>query len=148
MSLQAVLWAILGFVGGALVSAQISANTVLQRYVGFWDGILFMNLVGMLTATVIIAFAGKGNWSAIAHAPWYSLLGGAMGVFIVAISTFIVPKIGVLAGISVFLFGQMLSATLIDTIGALGQRSIPISFERALGLILLLVGSWLVLARG
>lgn len=148
MSLQAVLWAMLGFVGGSLVSVQISANTVLQRYIGFWDGILFMNLMGALTAIVIIAIEGKGNWSALVEAPWYSLLGGVMGVFIVAISTFIVPKIGVLAGISVFLFGQMFTATMIDTLGAVGQKTIPISVERVIGLILLLVGSWMVLGRG
>lgn len=145
MSLQALLWALLGVLGGVLVSIQLPMNTVLQRYVGFWEGIFVVNLTGAAVAGAVVLAAGKGNLHGISQAPFYSLLGGALGVAIVALSTFIVPHIGVSAAISIFITGQLVTALLVDTLGAVGQRTIPFSWERLTGVVLLLVGAWLVL---
>ncbi len=145
VSLQALLWAFLGLLGGVLVSLQLPMNTVLQRYIGFWEGILVVNLAGSAVAGVLVLTAGDGHWQGIFQAPLYSLLGGVLGVVIVAISTFIVPHIGVLAAISVFIAGQMVTALLVDTFGAVGQSTIPLSWDRVVGMMLLLVGTWLVM---
>ncbi len=145
MSLQALLWALLGLIGGALVSIQLPMNAVLQRYIGFWEGIFVVNLTGAVVAGGMVLVAGRGNLHSIPQAPLYSLLGGALGVAIVALSTFIVPHIGVLAAVSVFISGQLFTALMVDTLGAVGQRSIPLSWERLVGMALLFLGSWLAL---
>ncbi len=145
MSLQALLWALLGVTGGVLVSIQLPMNTVLQRYVGFWEGIFVVNLTGAVVAGAIVLTVGKGNLHGIFQAPLYSLLGGALGVVIVALSTFIVPHIGVAAAVSVFIAGQLVTALVVDTLGAVGQSTIPLSWERLAGVAMLLVGVWLTL---
>jgi transporter family-2 protein len=145
VGLQALLWALLGLIGGALVSVQVPMNTVLQRYVGFWEGILIVNLTGAAVAGVMVLVVGRGSLQNLPQAPLYSLLGGALGVAIVALSTFIVPHIGVLAAVSIFITGQLFTALMVDTFGAVGQRTIPLSWGRLVGMALLLLGAWLAL---
>lgn len=72
---------------------------------------------------------------------------GGLGLGIIAGIAFSLPKIGIAAGLASIIFGQMLVAVVVDTLGWGGAPPIPLRLERLLGLGFLLIGAWLVLPR-
>lgn len=77
-----------------------------------------------------------------------------MGAFFVFGSTFLAPRIGLAAMISLIIAGQVVSSLAFDRFGLLGLPVREISWVRLLGALLLLAGATLVnfgdrwLARG
>ena len=69
---------------------------------------------------------------------------GVLGVGIIAGIAYALPKIGVAAGLSMIVTGQMAVAVFVDTLGLTGGQSIPLSWTRVGGLILLVLGTWAI----
>ena len=69
---------------------------------------------------------------------------GVLGVGIIAGIAYALPKIGVAAGLSMIVTGQMAVAVLVDTLGLTGGQPIPLSWARVGGLILLVLGTWAI----
>jgi transporter family-2 protein len=54
-----------------------------------------------------------------------------------------VPRIGVGSAIVLIIAGQLLIAAVIDHFGWLGVDNTPITWQRAMGMALVLLGAWL-----
>jgi transporter family-2 protein len=73
------------------------------------------HLSGALFLAVIILFQWDFSFiEPIADIPSYALLGGAIGAFFVIITSYVIPKIGVLKTSVLFIGGQLLSGSVID----------------------------------
>ena len=72
---------------------------------------------------------------------------GAIGIGIVMGIAFALPRIGVAAGLAAVILGQLLVATVVDSLGWGGVAPIPLSLSRIAGLVLLLLATFLLLQR-
>ena len=73
---------------------------------------------------------------------------GLLGIGIIAGIAYALPKIGVAAGLSMIITGQMAMGVLADTYGFVDGQSIPLNWARIGGLLLLALGTWFIVPKG
>jgi transporter family-2 protein len=76
-----------------------------------------------------------------------SALAGVLVLVAVAGVAYAMPRVGVAAGNMALVAGQMAIAVLIDTVGVAGYEKVPLTLPRVAGLLLMVVGIFLVLPR-
>lgn len=97
-------------------------------------------LGGWLLLALLVAFAGTGDLALAAHAPWWQLLGGAYGIYIVLAVSAATPVLGVALTLMAVMFGQLTAGMVIDTLGLLDVARLPFSPLRAAGCLAVAVG--------
>ena len=140
---------IIGFIGGAFLSAQSGVNSMMKV---FWlqDAILAAAVSFTVGAITLIIWSAalrlKPPPLSAGHntTKWYHWTGGFMGAYLVASSTFLVPIIGASTLVALILAGKLGAAVVLDRFGLLGFKQKDISLNRILGLVLLVVGVILV----
>jgi transporter family-2 protein len=61
--------------------------------------------------------------------------------------TWVAPRFGLGNAVSFVLLGQLIAMTLIDHFGLIGAPQFPLSLQRAVGLVFMTVGVFLVVQR-
>lgn len=132
---------------GIPIMAALSA-TLGARYgsSAFAASILF--LVALLISVAFL-FLADGWPKAFPKAPlpFYYYLGGAFVAFYVLSVTWVAPKFGVGNAVAFVLLGQLVSMAAIDQFGLLGASTHPLTLQRAIGLIAMVVGVFLAVRR-
>ena len=134
---------------GITMAVQGTLNAVLSKVVGLLEATLVVHIVGTaisLAALLTIRY-GSGGLSMIKEAPWYTYLGGALGVLIVVGVAFSLPRAGVANATTAIIIGQVATAMLIDQLGLFGLERMPISWWNGLGLALLAGGGYFMLCK-
>ena len=105
-------------------------------------------LTGIL-AVVILATAHRSldGFARAVHQPWWTLLGGVMGLIIVFTVTYSGPRIGVAATVGILIAGQLAMGAAIDRWGLFGSERIVLHWPRLLGIGLLAAGAALSLRK-
>ena len=127
---------------------QGALNASLGKVIGSLESTLMVHLIG--TATIAIPFfickgGGKGGLVHLSEVHWYNLLGGVLGVIIVAAVLLSIPKTGVANATTAIIIGQVITAMAIDCFGLFGLERISFSWWKGLGLLLLASGGYLML---
>lgn len=132
---------------GVLMAVQGSLNTSLSKTIGLMEMAFVVNATGAaaLAATLFLFRMGNGDFSVISHAPWYSFVGGIIGVAIIYLVAASIPAVGMCNATTAIIVGQVLTAILIDHFGALGLQKYHIGWEQFVGLGLLAVGAKLLM---
>lgn len=128
--------------GGALVAMQAPINAALSRQVG--GSLLAATIsfgVGFAALATLAALGGSGSVFALRGAAPWMWLGGLFGAFYVACMIWALPMVGVVTAVSLLILGQLLTALLLDSIGAFGMEPRPIEARRLLGVALVLIGA-------
>ncbi len=136
------------FFGGVLVSAQGMVNGKLNQVLGSpLQAALISFTGGWLILLTLTLATGQGlpTMSRLSSAPWWALLGGVAGSYMVASTAFGVPRVGVTVWFAVLLAGQLIAALAFDHIGAFGQEVRPVTVEKLAGVAALFLGAWLIL---
>ena len=143
-----ILALVIALAAGISMAIQGSINTKLGQVIGNWEAILVVNVVGLATILILLFVfsVGKGDLSRITQGPWYSVLGGSVGVLIVWGVVVSIPKLGVAVATTSIIVGQTLTALIIDHFGLFGLSSVPFTWLKGLGLVLLAVGAGLLLS--
>lgn len=133
---------------GALIAIQPALNAQIGRSLGHpIYGSLVNFVIGgtalCLVTAALIRPAIPAAQSAAA-APWWAWLGGILGATFVTASIILVPKLGAVLFIGAMLFGQLLSAAIIDQFALVGLPQRPLTPTRIAGLALLAIGIILV----
>ena len=138
---------LLACVSGILMAVQGSVNTALSKVIGLLEATFIVQISGtLLIAIVIFIFRmGKGDLSILPQAPWYSYLGGIIGVGIIYLVAASIPEVGVANATTAIIVGQVLTAILIDYIGGFGLERIVYSWSQLAGVIFLAIGAKLLL---
>lgn len=97
-------------------------------------------LGGWLLLALLVAFAGTGDLALAAHAPWWQLLGGVYGIYIVLAVSAATPVLGVALTLMAVMFGQLTAGMVIDTLGLLDVARLSFSPLRAAGCLAVAVG--------
>ena len=118
--------------GRSLQSPYYSALTV---FVVATIGLTLYNLVSQQPAPTLSLFA---------EAPRWSYLGGVLGGAYILLIVICAPKLGIGNVTIMVLLGQLLAAMLIDHFGLLNATLHPINWQRLVGVVLLIVGVYIV----
>ena len=134
-----MIWfALVALLGGVSVSLsrQINGRLALATsalHASFWN-----HLVGLVFLS-LIALVWGGLWTEGARAaPLWAWTGGTVGVVFIALSSWLVAKIGAAATAVLIIAGQMVSGVVLDLLmGAPGNPAARIG-----GVALILAGIW------
>ncbi len=118
--------------------------------IGSFEALAANLIFSSLVATTVLlvlrqSLAGFGD--ALRSPWWYWIGGGGMGVVVVLTITVVTPRIGAAATIALLIAGQLAMGVLIDRYGWFGVEQVPLSWPRALGVLLLAAGALLALRR-
>lgn len=143
LSLAPLLFAV---AAGTAMALQGSLNTVLGKAVGMLEATFFVHLSGTVVLIALLLFGvGEGNIGQWLKAPWYSYLGGLLGVAIIYLVQASISKLGVALATALIVVGQVAAALVIDHFGLFGLREIPFTWWKLFGLFLLAAGAKLML---
>lgn len=140
---------LLAVAAGAGLTIQIGMNSTLSRTIGstLWASVTNFT-IGLLALVICaLALGGRIAPASIAQVPAWAWLGGLLGAGYVASATLLGPRLGALALLALLLAGQLLSALLVDQVGALGFPRVPVTSTRLLGAVLLVAGALLIVRR-
>ncbi|MCR4403367.1 MAG: DMT family transporter [Firmicutes bacterium] len=138
---------LVALVSGVAMAVQGSINARLGKVVGQWEAVFVVHIVGLVSVSFLL-FAmkmGGGDLGRVTKGPWYGPLGGIIGVLIVWGVMSSIPKLGAAIATTSIIVGQVLTALLIDHFGLFGLRSMPLTWLKGLGLLLLAAGAKLLL---
>ena len=135
---------IIALVSGVAITLQGQFMGLLDRTLGTKESVfLTYGSGGLLVALLMLASRG-GNLRAGAGLPWYAFTTGILGLVIVGSIGFVVPRLGVARAFTLITGSQFLMAALIDHFGFFGAAVRPVDATRALGLVVMMAGVWLV----
>ena len=130
---------------GALIALQPAVNAGLGRATGNMAAALVSFAVGTLLLAVLVGLSGQASGlGSTFDVPWYYLLGGVLGAAYVFTALVTVSSIGAGGVAAATITGQLTASVVLDRLGVLGLDEVPITLERVLGVVLLLVGTYLI----
>lgn len=138
ISVAAVLAAIGGGIalsGQQAFNGRLGARTrqpIAAALVSFTFG-----MVGLALLVGILNVTGHLTWGALPTGPWWIYLSGAMGVIYIAVSSWVVPKVGVLIFGLLTVVGQLGGALLFDVAAPLPGSQV--SLQLISGLVLTVI---------
>ena len=130
---------------GGLIAMQPVINAGLGKttgnmaaaFVSFADGTA-------LLAGIVVLSGQAGGVGDAAHVPWYYLLGGVLGAAYVFTALVVVGTIGAGGVAAATITGQLTFSIVLDRIGFLGLDEVALTWDRILGVALLLAGTFLI----
>lgn len=132
---------------GALLPIQAGMNSVIREQSGhpLYAGVLnFAVGFSIIIVILMVMRPAPVNWPAVQAAPWWAYLGGLIGASIVVTSAIAAPKLGAAFMVACLIAGQLIASVVIDQFGLARYPVRPISWERVIGVALLIAGLVLV----
>lgn len=145
-----MLYLIIAFVIGLGIPIQTAINSRLRSYVlspfvasfiSFFVGTIFLSIVTLLTKHTLLIPA-----EVFTASPWWLWTGGLLGVIGLTGNILLFPKLGGVQTVILPILGQILASMMIDHFGLFGSPVILFSLIRALGVLLLILGMFAVIA--
>ena len=135
---------IMAVVGG-FIALQAPINAGLGRATGTFAATLVSFAVGTLILAAIVVASGKaGGVPEAANVEWYYLLGGLLGAAYVFSALVLVDEIGAGGVAAATVTGQLTASVLLDRLGVLGLEQTSLTWDRLVGVALLLIGTYLI----
>ncbi|EIJ70161.1 DMT family transporter [Pasteurella bettyae] len=139
-----MLLMLLCVIAGCGLSIQTVINSRLRSYVG---SPFFASMVSFLVGTfslILVTFL-TGNPFFIdvdifLNTPWWLWMGGLFGVIALTTNILLFPHLGGVQTVIMPIFGQIIMGILIDSFGWFNAPLISFSWNRGVGLILVLMG--------
>lgn len=135
---------------GALMPVQAGINAELSRIVNHpYLGAFVSFLIGTVALTALILIQGLpvADLKRLSGASPIHFVGGMLGALFVGSSIFLIPKMGATAMIASFITGQLLMSVLMDHFGWFGVPVTPMNGVKAIGIVLLFTGLYLVMRK-
>ena len=130
-------------VGGMAVAIQAQFMGVMDRGIGNAEAVFITYCGGgVLIAGLMLMMRGGnlGEWRSV---PWYVLTSGIFGLVIVGSIGFSVPRLGLVASMTILVGVQLLTGAVLDHFGLLGAAPRPLDLSRIVGMGVLVGGMWL-----
>lgn len=140
-----VVAVVVGLLAGVAVGLQNPLAALMGRRVGILESAFIIHFGGAIIAGVPLALVGGGGLSRWRDVPWPALWAGGLGVVLVCAVSWIVPRIGIAPAVSLLVAAQLGVGVLLDHFGMMDLAIRPAEPVRLVGVLLLLVGAWLVL---
>jgi bacterial/archaeal transporter family-2 protein len=149
MPIRLVVLFLAGIGAGSAIAVQVALNAALGKRTGDLGSVLILTLVSILVVLPLtLLFPGTANLRGLPGPDqWYLYAGGILGVVVVTAPIILVPRIGATATLTALVVGQLAVAVAIDHFGLLGVPSSPITVTRAVGILILVTGTLLIVKR-
>lgn len=139
----AIVPVILSFLVGALISVQQAINgrigiTAGNAFSSTWFNFAF-GTAGLVAAAAVQLTAGSMDAGALPTQPWWIYTGGVVGVAFIAMSVWVVPKVGVLIFALISISGQLTGALILDIVMPTGGTVITATLFIGVGITFLAV---------
>jgi bacterial/archaeal transporter family-2 protein len=140
----------LALVAGLAGSIQVAVMGRFGERIGSFEALAANLIFSAIVATTVLlvlrqSLAGFGE--ALRSPWWYWVGGGGMGVVVVLTITVVTPRLGAAATIGLLIAGQLAMGVVIDRYGLFGVEKVPLTWPRALGVLLLAAGAVLALRK-
>ncbi|MDD6484434.1 MAG: DMT family transporter [Clostridiales bacterium] len=135
-----MLGIIYSIAAGAAMSVQGVMNTRLGEKAGFYEANVFVQGTALVLSVIIMLIWGKGSIWQISQVNKLYWLGGVLGVVITVTVMLAINKLSPTMAISVILISQLAVAALIDCFGLMGSEKIAFSWNKYVGLALMIAG--------
>ena len=143
--MQFLLPVIISLLGGVAIGLQNPLASLMGQRIGILQGAFIIHLGGTIVAGGLLLAVPGGNLAAWRSVPWYALGAGVLGVTLVSAISFAIPRIGVAATVGLVVATQIVLAAWLDHYGLLGLDVRLFDTWRFIGIVMLMVGAWLVL---
>jgi transporter family-2 protein len=130
---------------GGLIALQAPINAGLGKATGSFAAAFVSFAIGTLILATIVVLSGKaGGVPEAANVEWYYLLGGLLGAAYVFSALVLVDEIGAGGVAAATVTGQLTTSVLLDRLGVLGLDQVALTWDRVVGIGLLLAGTFLI----
>jgi bacterial/archaeal transporter family-2 protein len=131
---------------GTLLALQAAANVQLAAAMTSPVGASTLQLaIGAALLVALAAVGGSlGALEGVERAEPWQLLGGLGSAVYITAGILVLPRLGALVAVGLFVAGQMLASLLLDGFGWLGVERDPPGVPSLLGAAAVIVGAWLV----
>lgn len=127
---------------GVLIALMISANGYLSAQIGGFASLPVIHIVGLVAVTVVLIISkekkGEGK------VPFYLNLGGLCGILLVLFNNRCFNALGASMTLSLGMVGQFAGSVLADSTGFAGMKKYPFTLQKAIGLIILFTGAFVM----
>ncbi|MBU3191972.1 DMT family transporter [Clostridium bowmanii] len=135
-----MVYIILAVLCGCFTIISMIINSHLAKKIGVLKGTLINYIVGLLSTIVLMLIVNsslKLYYSSFTKIPWWALLGGMIGVVVVASSNIVLPKIPTIYTTLLIFIGQLFTGILIDyfRVGFVSKGKIIGGFIILIGLL-------------
>ena len=143
---------IVALFSGLAIGVQSSLISIAGKNTGAMVTGILVNVAAGLAAGLLLIVVylrpGDAGFPAI-QAPTLGVIAvaGLLGIGIIGGIAYALPKLGVAAGLSMIITGQMAMGVLIDTLGLADGEPIPLNWARIGGLVLLALGTWFIVPK-
>jgi transporter family-2 protein len=137
-----VVLVVLALVTGACVCLQGVTNGLLAARTSLFATV-FLNGLVVAAGTFLLWLTDRRSLIAAEPTPWFLYVGGFYGIAIISCAAFVFPRLGAGATTAFVVTAQLVSALALDHVGV--PHRVPVTGERLLGAVLLLIGAVLVL---
>ncbi len=141
-----IFYVILTIVAGILVTIQGPINVQLGKTIGnsYWSTLVTFIIGGLFM--LIFALVTKQTTSVGTEQSFklWQLLGGIFGAIYVVSVIIVMPVLGVGTATVLLLFAQLVTSMVFDHFGWLGTQIRPFDIYRALGVVLMAIGIYLI----
>lgn len=134
---QLLAFAVLAICGGIFLGVNRALLGQLGGKVGASGASAVNHIVGVLFLIPLVLWAAGTSILQLSSAtPWYAYLGGIIGALFSALTSFLIPRLGVMKTTVMFISGQMLGSTVIDYL----QQHLHSPVRAAFGVALIVTG--------
>jgi len=117
-------------------------SPILSSLISFAVGTIVLTVTFFFT--VLSGYSSSQNLINIKNTNWWMFTGGLLGAFYIFTTIFTSPKIGFANMFSLVICGQIILAVIFDHFGLLGNQIHTINSLRVLGVILLILGVYII----
>lgn len=149
MKVETLTWLLVGItlLVGSVTPIQAGINSSLGKLLREPLHAAFISFLGgLLTIIIFCILTGKmfPSLSSVKMVPLLLLSGGIFGALFVFTGVIVAPRLGATLFIAAVLSGQLMASIILDHFGILGYTQHPLTFMRLFGVILLLLGVFIV----
>lgn len=142
---EIMLTVAIGLIGGVAVGTQTPIAGAMAQRVGGTAGSFIVHLGGLVASLALLVYRRGENIEQWRELPWYMLCCGGFGVVLLLTISYTMPKLGAVSAITLIIVGQLVAGVVIDYLGAFGAVARELDIIKVLGLVLLLIGAFLII---
>jgi len=133
------MYQLLCLLSGVLLAVVITTNGSLTGFYGAYVGTVIVHIVGTAVAYVAMKSV-KQSWKPARRIPLWMYSGGAMGILTTVFQGVAFGQLGVTAILALSLFGQTVTALIVDGCGLFGMERRKVGKGTVIGILVSMCG--------
>jgi bacterial/archaeal transporter family-2 protein len=142
--MQIWLIILIGLIGGAAVGLQGPIAGAMGQRVGGIASSFIIHVSGTIFSGLFLFLRGGEKIKDWHTLPWYMLIAGIFGLILYLTINVTLPRLGSTMMVALIIVGQLVLGVIIDHFGLLGVVTRPIDLARAAGVVVLVLGAYLI----